>query len=125
MENWKSIEGFNNYEVSNRGNVRRWHRWPNKNGIMTYTQLKPHKATNGYYQYRLSINGKQYPMLAHRLVANAFIKNKNNYPLVMHIDNVKTNNDVNNLKWGTTSTNTQSAWDSGLISKRTKKITRP
>ena len=37
----------------------------------------------------------------HRLVANAFIPNPNNLPVVMHLDNNRTNNNVNNLKWWT------------------------
>ncbi len=120
MENWKQIEGFNGYEISDLGNVRRFHRWPNKDGIIAFTKLKPHKATNGYHQYRLSIDGKQYPKLAHRLVANAFIKNENDLPIVMHIDDIKTNNSVNNLKWGTVSENTKDAFNKGLIKKRYK-----
>jgi hypothetical protein len=34
----------------------------------------------------------------HRLVAEAFISNPNNFPVVMHIDNNKKNNCVDNLK---------------------------
>lgn len=51
----------------------------------------------------------------HRLVAEAFIPNPNNFPIVMHIDNNKKNNCVENLKWGTVSENTQQAVDDKLL----------
>jgi len=51
----------------------------------------------------------------HRLVAEAFIPNPNNYPIVMHLDNCKTHNNVNNLKWGTIQENTLQAYEDGLL----------
>ena len=47
-------------------------------------------------------------------MAEAFIPNPNNYPVVMHIDNNKQNCCVENLKWGTVQENTQQAFDDGL-----------
>lgn len=51
----------------------------------------------------------------HRLVAEAFIPNPNNLPIVIHIDNNKKNNCVDNLKWGTISENTQQAINDNLL----------
>ena len=48
------------------------------------------------------------------MVAIAFIPNPNNLPIVMHKDNDKTNPNLNNLKWGTVSENTQDAFNDGL-----------
>ena len=44
---------------------------------------------------------KHYTIRIHRLVALAFIPNLNNKKTVDHIDNVKSNNNINNLRWAT------------------------
>lgn len=49
----------------------------------------------------------------HRLVAEAFIPNPNNYPLVRHLDDYPDNNCVWNLAWGTTKDNAQDAIRNG------------
>jgi hypothetical protein len=72
---------------------------------------------NGYsYVSIKSKSGKQVQRRVHILVAKAFIKKPDsNYNIVMHKDNNKTNNNINNLKWGTLSMNTQQAYGDGLI----------
>jgi hypothetical protein len=121
MEIWKQIEDYPGYEASNFGRVRRWHRWANKDGIITYTLLKPNKLyKKNYYMMRMSKNAKQYTFLLHRLIARTFLDNPNNLPIVMHLDNDGFNNRVDNLKWSTTSENTQAAWDEGLIARKYK-----
>lgn len=49
----------------------------------------------------------------HRLVAEIYIGNPNNYPIVLHLDNNKSNNHYTNLKWGTVQENTQQAYNDG------------
>ena len=51
----------------------------------------------------------------HRVVAEVFIPNPDNLPVVMHINNKKDDNRVENLKWGTYSENTQQAVDDDLM----------
>ena len=72
---------------------------------------------NGYvYVSICGNNGKQAARRLHKIVAEAFIPNDDvNKNIVMHLDNDKTNNNVENLKWGTISENTQQAVDDGLI----------
>ena len=64
--------------------------------------------SSGYLRYLLCVNGKKYRMMAHRLVAEAFIPNPNNLPIVDHKDKDRFNNSVNNLQWITYSENVKS-----------------
>ena len=61
--------------------------------------MKPMVATNGYLIACLWKNNKQKKFVIHRLVANVFIDNPNNYKEVNHLDEDKTNNRVDNLEW--------------------------
>jgi hypothetical protein len=91
-EQWRSISGFLNYQVSNIGRVR------NASGHI----LKPHTSGNGYLHLKLVLNGIRKHHSIHRLVAQEFIPNPMNKPIVDHIDGVKTNNTIGNLRWATT-----------------------
>lgn len=73
------------------------------------------KCDNGYIVIDLYKNGVVQWFRVHRLVAQAFIPNPNNLPIVMHLDNNKSNNHFSNLKWGTISENTKQAFDDKLI----------
>ncbi len=97
MESWTIIEGFENYMVSDLGNVKN-----NKNGRI----IKQHKE-NGYKRLNIEVNKKRYKKLLHILVAVAFIPNPENKPFVDHIDNCITNNNIKNLRWATRAENNQ------------------
>lgn len=104
-EKWKPVKDFENkYEISNFGKLR------NKiNGHI-------YKNTNQYGDYFSVVlydNGKKKNTRIHRLVAEAFIPNPNNYPCVNHIDMNKQNNRVDNLEWCTQSYNVRHAINNG------------
>ena len=95
MEEWRKIEGFENYEVSNLGNIR------NKKG-----QNKKKCLSNSNYLFiDLWKNNTRIHFYIHRLVALAFIDNPENKPEVDHKDRNRENNNVNNLRWVTSCEN--------------------
>lgn len=93
---WKTIKGFENYEVSNEGEVR---------NITTGLVLKPRDNGAGYLYVDLYVNKEAARRYIHRLVAETFIPNTNNKPEVNHIDEDKANNSVSNLGWVTAKEN--------------------
>lgn len=97
---WKNIKDFEIYQVSNLGNVRRYNKANEYDKrIKKYTYLKFQTTKRGYLQVSLYKNGKQYRKTIHRLVAETFIPNYNNYSQVNHINEIKSDNKVENLEW--------------------------
>jgi hypothetical protein len=85
------------YEISNRGRVKSL----NFNGGKEEGFLKLQRDTKGYYYIMFCINKKPTTFRVHRLVAEAFIPNTNNKPFIDHINTIKTDNRVQNLRWAT------------------------
>lgn len=72
------------------------------------------EIVQGYLQYTLYINRESVRYKAHRLVAELFIPNPNQLPIINHIDGNKLNNSVENLEWCTYYDNNKHARDTGL-----------
>lgn len=91
-EVWKDIKGFEGrYMVSNLGDVY---------SLIYDKKLKPKIDKDGYLEFGLvDSNKKRHFKRCHRLVAESFIPNPNNYPIINHIDENKSNNIVSNLEW--------------------------
>ena len=70
--------------------------------------IKPIVHNAGYYQVNLCKNGTKKNYYIHRLLAETYIPNPNNYPCVNHKDCNRQNNDLNNLEWCTIEYNSQS-----------------
>ena len=111
IEIWKPVKGFENYEVSNLGQVRNLNYHREKK--IKILKLRMNKG--GYLLVGLCKNSKKHTKLVHRLVAEAFIPNIDNKPEVNHLDGDKTNNKVENLEWSTRSENMKHAHNTGLI----------
>lgn len=68
-------------------------------------RMTKHLTHDGYYRVKLSIGCKRGMYRVNRLVAENYIPNPNNYPMVNHLDSNRTNNRVDNLEWCTNSHN--------------------
>lgn len=89
-EIWKDVVGYEDiYQVSNCGNIKR----------VETQHIKKLRLNQGYFNIMLYTHSKWKMCKVHRIVANAFILNPNNYPCVNHKDECKTNNHVDNLEW--------------------------
>lgn len=88
--NYKIIPEFPNYLIFDDGRV-----W----SLAKHLFLKPRITWGGYYSVGLKNNGKSTTRFIHRLLAEAFIPNPNNYKVVNHKDENKLNNSLNNLEW--------------------------
>ena len=117
-EQWNIVKGFNEmYYISSYGRVKSYNRY--SQGKILQQNIA---GNNGYLFVNLYIGHKRYPTTVHRLVAIAFAKNPNNFPIVMHADDNKQNNCSSNLLWGTYSKNIQSAYNNGLHTSRQRAI---
>jgi len=103
MEVWKTIKGFENYEVSNYGNVRRQY--------LKFIKYRKPVYQHGYVCITFSIGSSFKKFQLHRLVADAFIPNNENKPCVNHINGIKHDNRVDNLEWCTFSENERHSYD--------------
>ncbi len=88
------INGFEGiYKIDSKGNIYSFHK--NKLGKLRKQVLN----SNGYFCVKL-YKEKKYKMIdVHRIIAQTFIENKNNYNQVDHIDGNKQNNSLENLRW--------------------------
>ena len=86
-EQFKTIKGFEDYEISNTGKVRR------KLSNTFYNTCINH----GYEIVSLYIDGKRYKKQVHRILAETFIPEYKDNMFVYHKDKNRTNNIVSNL----------------------------
>ena len=100
QEIWKDITGYEGlYQVSNFGRIRSLDRVSTSGRHLKGKIMKP--VANPYMRIALCKDGNKISFIVHRLVAEAFIPNPNNYTCINHKDEDKTNNNVDNLEWCT------------------------
>lgn len=104
-EDWRIVDGWEDYQVSNLGRVR----YSGYKTTKAYRIVKPHrKGKWGHVKVKLSDrkNGRTLDAPVHRLVCEAFngAAPAPHYE-VMHLDGLPANNDYRNLAWGTSQEN--------------------
>lgn len=118
-EIYVDIQGYKGYyQVSNYGNVKSLDRVIKEKTGKTQTikgrVLKQRTNPGGYCYIGLRKNGTKATFALHQLVAQAFLDNPENKPIVNHINGIKTDNNVSNLEWATYSENLSHAYSSRL-----------
>lgn len=104
---YRGISGFSGYKVGSDGSI--WSCRP-RNGIgplkSTWRQLKPNIRRDGYARVCLqSDTDGQCCLFVHSLVLDAFSGDCPSECECRHLDGCRTNNAIDNLKWGTRSEN--------------------
>jgi hypothetical protein len=124
IEDWKKISVFGSeYEISSAGCIRSVDK---KISVVRRNNYKPlifsvkgqllksNKSKNGYIYININSYGLKKRVLAHRLIAEAFIPNPLKKPYVNHINGVKHDNRVENIEWVTASENQIHAVKAGI-----------
>lgn len=110
IEVWRDVVGYEGlYKVSNLGRVMQLE----KTTVVGYGAKVKHKnkikntykKENGYICTHITKDKRTRDVYVHRLVAQAFIPNEENKPLVNHKDFDRANNKIDNLEWVTHSEN--------------------
>lgn len=105
-EEWRAIEGYEDYDVSNMGRVRSWRR-RGGNRAKAARLLKQIDRTGYRVLFLTNDWGKQQSFLVHRLVCLAFLENPEDKPYVNHRDFDRANNRLGNLEWVTPAENVE------------------
>lgn len=118
-EEWKNIDGFDGYQVSNTGKVRSLDRVVRyKDGREVLHRgiiLKMQIRGDGYFFVSLRMGKKTYHPVVHRIVLGVFSPSDNMENLdVNHINGIKTDNSISNLEWATRAENIRHAFNIGL-----------
>jgi hypothetical protein len=97
LEEWKQINDYPNYSISSFGVIRN-----DKNLIMKLNQTKA-----GYLKIKLCNKGIEKNFRHHQLMGQHFIPNPENYSQIDHINGIRNDNRLENLRWGNQSQNSR------------------
>lgn len=95
-DEWVVCKDYPSYMINRKGEIK---------SLLTNKILKPAKVKTGYMCVSLRKNGESKTVRVHRLLAKAFIPNPDNKPHVDHINGVRDDNRLENLRWCTNQEN--------------------
>ena len=127
-EVWLDIPSYEGlYQCSNLGRVKSLDRKVLSTKKVTFEKvlrggIRKQQDRVGYKVVTLFKNGNRKTHYVHRLVAKAFIPNPNNYSMVNHIDESRTNNCVENLEW---CTHQENLTHGTALARKNKKLSTP
>lgn len=112
-ETWRDINKYEGkYQISNKGRIKSLPRsWDSKRCIVTIKGRIRKQRLSGDGYLVVKIGGKLFRM--HRLIAEAFIPNPENKPVINHKNGIRCDNDLENLEWCTQQENVQDSFDKG------------
>lgn len=113
-EEWRIVEGFPEYAISNFGEVKRIIR----GRFFVNRLITPIKDKDGYLSVCLSSGNVQKIKKIHHLVLDNFVGERTKDTGCNHIDGKKSNNRLDNLEWVTQSENELHAHRMGLKTGR-------
>ncbi len=108
---FKGLKGYPGYMISSDGRIF-------KDG----KDVKQHPNGRGYLKVFLWIQGERISKSVHRIVAENFIPNPENLPVVNHKNGNKLDNRIENLEWVTYKENTRQFL--ATVKRETKPIIR-
>ena len=130
-EIWKPVkvkgEDFTGYyEVSNLGRIKKLPTWScDGKRFLKERIMKQTLDKKGYLTVNLQKGSCRFTRIfVHRIVAETFIPNPNNKPLIDHIDRNPSNNDVSNLRWVTHQENMNNMKTNRKIGERRSDLTK-
>jgi hypothetical protein len=104
---WKTLiynkEELHDFLINTKGTIK---------SVKTNVEYTNYVGRTGYVLCSLpqGKRGSCKNLRIHKALAETFLENPNNYPVVHHIDGNKTNNELCNLEWVTYKTNTRKHW---------------
>lgn len=101
---WKTLPGFDGYEVSSDGQMRSWIPFGRK-GLVARRLTEPRalvpRSNRGYINYQLRLSGRTVTMFAHRAVLLAFVGPCPSGMETRHVNGKSSDNRLENLSWST------------------------
>ena len=117
MENWKDIEGFPGYQVSNQGQIR-----SHKFGKVRIMNPGRHRCGCNIL---LSLDGKKTTFSVHQLVASHFIGPRPDGYAITHLDGNNLNNQVYNLRYVSLKELARKGYQNGKLKQHNEQKVRP